>query len=83
VAITGMFCSGVGMIAGVVIRDHAQQPPGVSAIAPLRSQTSAPVAGTRNGGSDPTASPSQHTPMNAGADAAITGPTVQPSAPRV
>ena len=83
VAITGMFCSGVGMIAGVVIRDHAQQPPGVSAIAPFRSQTPASVAATRNGGSDPTASPSEHTPINAGADVAITGPTVQPGVPRL
>jgi hypothetical protein len=81
VAITGVFCSGVGMTLGAVIRDHAQQPPGVSAIAPFRSQAPDPVAATPNGGSDPTASPSQHTPMNAAAGVAMTGPTVQPSVP--
>jgi hypothetical protein len=83
VAITGVFCSGVGMTAGAVIRDHAQPPLGVSAAAPFRWQTPAPVAATRNRGSDPTPSPSQHTPMNAAADVAMTGPTVQPSVPRL
>ncbi|MCW2639679.1 MAG: hypothetical protein JWP76_1985 [Dactylosporangium sp.] len=83
VAITGVFCSGVGITVGAVIRDHAQPPLGVSAIAPFRSQAPAPVAATRNGGSDPTASPSQHAPVNAGAEVAMTGPTVQPSVPRL